>query len=294
MPKMMKKAQQIKTILPMGFRDVMSVSTTSFSPGALLITLEGRGGAGWGGGGDGKNANRLSKIQIKQLSSQPEGAQRPEQPENTQDSQDLGPARHGHHDIDEGHKDEEPVQDVPAAPQVSLLPQVEAHRHNLEVRRHTHEFSEGERGSPAELPAVCNDKSTELKRSERLWMAQLSGFHADAEFCRLCCDGGKILSLQKKKNSKEIPPTLNGTLVLTLLSATSHEILLNQTHSQVCLSHRAHARDVRAKSRRQRRPLVGRKEIPTQATLVSLKVSGWIFQHFRGSLGSSSEPTPRR
>lgn len=40
MPKMMKKAQQIRTMLPMGLRDVMSVSTTSFSPGALLITLE--------------------------------------------------------------------------------------------------------------------------------------------------------------------------------------------------------------------------------------------------------------
>lgn len=42
MPKMMKKAQQIKTMLPMGLRDVISVSTTSFSPGALLITLEGK------------------------------------------------------------------------------------------------------------------------------------------------------------------------------------------------------------------------------------------------------------
>lgn len=62
-----------------------------------------------------------------------------------------------------------------------------------------------QRGAPAERPAVCNDKSTELKRSVRLWIAQLSGFYADAEFCRLCCDGGKILSLQKKKkNSKEI------------------------------------------------------------------------------------------
>lgn len=39
MPKMMKKAQQMRTMLPMGLRDVMRVSTTSFSPGALLITL---------------------------------------------------------------------------------------------------------------------------------------------------------------------------------------------------------------------------------------------------------------
>lgn len=39
MPKMMKKAQQMRTMLPMGFREVMRVSTTSFRPGALLITL---------------------------------------------------------------------------------------------------------------------------------------------------------------------------------------------------------------------------------------------------------------
>lgn len=46
---MMKKAQHIKTMLPMGFRDVMSVSTTSFSPGALLITLVREGKEGGGG-----------------------------------------------------------------------------------------------------------------------------------------------------------------------------------------------------------------------------------------------------
>lgn len=38
----MKKAQQMRTMLPMGFRDEMSVSTTSFKPGALLMTLAGR------------------------------------------------------------------------------------------------------------------------------------------------------------------------------------------------------------------------------------------------------------
>lgn len=38
-PKMMKKAQQIRTMFPMGFRDVIRVSTTSFRPGARLITL---------------------------------------------------------------------------------------------------------------------------------------------------------------------------------------------------------------------------------------------------------------
>ncbi len=40
MPKIMKKAQQMTTMFPIGFRDDISVSTTSFSPGALLITLK--------------------------------------------------------------------------------------------------------------------------------------------------------------------------------------------------------------------------------------------------------------
>lgn len=44
MPKMIKKAQQMRTMLPIGLRDVMRVSTTSFSPGALLMTLKTRGG----------------------------------------------------------------------------------------------------------------------------------------------------------------------------------------------------------------------------------------------------------
>lgn len=130
MPKMMKKAQQIKTMLPMGLRDVMSVSTTSFSPGALLITLE-----------DKKiekmiKMERKKRKEIKQLPSQPEGAQRPEQPENAEDSQDFCSARHGHHDINEGHEDKETIQDVPAAPEVGFLPQVETHGHHLKTESH--------------------------------------------------------------------------------------------------------------------------------------------------------------
>lgn len=39
-PKMMKKAQQMRTMFPMGLREEMSVSTTSFRPGARLMTLE--------------------------------------------------------------------------------------------------------------------------------------------------------------------------------------------------------------------------------------------------------------
>lgn len=36
---MMKKAQQMTTMLPMGFSEDISVSTTSFRPCARLITL---------------------------------------------------------------------------------------------------------------------------------------------------------------------------------------------------------------------------------------------------------------
>ena len=62
----------------------------------------------------------------------PEGTEGPEQPENAEHPQDLGPARHGHHDVDQGDEDQEPVQDVPAAPEVGLLPQVQAHGHHLQ------------------------------------------------------------------------------------------------------------------------------------------------------------------
>ena len=40
-PKMMKKVQQIRTMLPIGFNEESNVWTTSFKPGALLITLKG-------------------------------------------------------------------------------------------------------------------------------------------------------------------------------------------------------------------------------------------------------------
>ncbi len=36
---MMKKAQQMRTMFPIGFREVIKVSTTSLRPGARLITL---------------------------------------------------------------------------------------------------------------------------------------------------------------------------------------------------------------------------------------------------------------
>lgn len=38
-PKIMKKAQQMRTIFPIGLKEEIKVSTTSFRPGALLMTL---------------------------------------------------------------------------------------------------------------------------------------------------------------------------------------------------------------------------------------------------------------
>ena len=38
---MMKNVQQIRTMFPIGFSEESNVCTTSFSPGALLITLRG-------------------------------------------------------------------------------------------------------------------------------------------------------------------------------------------------------------------------------------------------------------
>lgn len=40
MPKMMKNVQQISTMFPIGLSDDISVWTTSFSPGARLMTLQ--------------------------------------------------------------------------------------------------------------------------------------------------------------------------------------------------------------------------------------------------------------
>lgn len=42
MPNIMKKAQQMTTMFPIGLRDDIRVSTTNLSPGALLITLKWR------------------------------------------------------------------------------------------------------------------------------------------------------------------------------------------------------------------------------------------------------------
>lgn len=67
----------------------------------------------------------------------PEGTQRSEQSEDSEHAQDLGPARHGHHDVNQRHEDQEAVQDVPAAAQVGLLAHIQTHGHHLEEGRNT-------------------------------------------------------------------------------------------------------------------------------------------------------------
>lgn len=93
MPNMIKKAQQMRTMFPIGFREVIKVSTTSLSPGARLITLL-----------EEKEKNHLQRYnpsirwttaqKCLQLLAVPEGAQCAKKPENPQDPQDLSPTRH--------------------------------------------------------------------------------------------------------------------------------------------------------------------------------------------------------
>lgn len=51
----------------------------------------------------------------------PEGSQCSEQPEDSEHAQDLSPSRHGHDNVDQRHKNQESIQNVPAAPQVRLF-----------------------------------------------------------------------------------------------------------------------------------------------------------------------------
>lgn len=67
----------------------------------------------------------------------PEGTQRSEQSEDSEHAQDLGPACHGHYDVNQRHEDQEAVQDVPAAAQVGLLAHIQTHGHHLEEGRNT-------------------------------------------------------------------------------------------------------------------------------------------------------------
>lgn len=133
MPNMIKKAQLMRTMFPIGFREVIKVSTTSLSPGARLITL--------------LKLKKLKKFHLQsckpsirwttpqkwlQLLAVPEGAQCAEKPENPQGLQDLSPTRHWRNNVSQRHQHQETIQNVPAAAQVCLLSKKQTLGHHLQ------------------------------------------------------------------------------------------------------------------------------------------------------------------
>lgn len=67
----------------------------------------------------------------------PERPQSSEQPENSEHAQDLGPSRHGHNYINQWHKNQESIQNVPAAPQVRLFSDIQTHGNHLKTKKHS-------------------------------------------------------------------------------------------------------------------------------------------------------------
>lgn len=130
---MMKKAQQMRTMLPMGRREVMSVSTTSFNPGARLITLR-------------AHSKCMSSAASPSLpppapiwsashaNCVPERAQGAQQPQDSEDTQDPVPAAVGQReeDVHQRNEHQQPVQDVPAGLEVGLLAEAEAQSYDLQ------------------------------------------------------------------------------------------------------------------------------------------------------------------
>lgn len=68
---------------------------------------------------------------IKDNPLRPERTQCSEQPEDTQNSQDLSSSRHGHHNINQRHEDQEAIQDVPTTPEICCLSEIQTHGHHL-------------------------------------------------------------------------------------------------------------------------------------------------------------------
>lgn len=128
---MTKKAQQMRTMFPMGLRDEIRVSTTSLRPGARLMTLHtGRGEAVSGRAREHRDPAPPEPTPPPRPPQRPERAQ---QAQHAQYAQDLGTTcgGHGHDDVDQGHQDQQPVQHVPAALQVGVFPRDQAQGHHL-------------------------------------------------------------------------------------------------------------------------------------------------------------------
>lgn len=65
----------------------------------------------------------------------PQGPQRPQQPQDPEHAQDLGAGVRDerHQDVDDRNQHQHPVQNVPAAPQVGLVPETPAQSHDLDT-----------------------------------------------------------------------------------------------------------------------------------------------------------------
>ena len=86
---MMKKAQQMRTMFPMGLSDEIRVSTTNLRPGARLMTLD----AEHRHVPDPSPAAQAPPPPPRPCTTPPrppQGPQRPQQPQHAQNAQDLG------------------------------------------------------------------------------------------------------------------------------------------------------------------------------------------------------------
>lgn len=129
---MMKNAQQMRTMLPMGRREVMSVSTTSFSPGARLITLRAHSKCMTAAASTLLHPERRRRRAAPQTSV-PERAQRAQEAQDSEDAQDPVPAAVGQReeDVHQRHQHQQPVQDVPAGLEVGLIAEAETQGYDL-------------------------------------------------------------------------------------------------------------------------------------------------------------------
>lgn len=135
---MMKNAQQMRTMLPMGRREVMSVSTTSFSPGALLITLWAYSKCMTAGCfyTPPPPPLLLTPGVFESQTSLPERAQRTQEAQDPEDAQDPVPAAVGQReeDVHQRHQHQQPIQDVPAGLEVRLLAEAETQSYDLQEK----------------------------------------------------------------------------------------------------------------------------------------------------------------
>lgn len=122
----------MRTMLPMGRREVMSVSTTSFNPGARLITLRAHSECMTPAAPP--PSAQFPTGAFNTQTSVPEWAQRAQEAQDSEDTQDPVPAAVGQReeDVHQRHEHQQPIQDVPAGLEVGLLAEAEAQSYDLQ------------------------------------------------------------------------------------------------------------------------------------------------------------------